>query len=61
MFVEQPVCHEPISVLINIYAPGLVLVEQSVGSNTNNAIYIRRRFVRVDILLVYRYEMPHCL
>ena len=37
VFVEQSVCHEPISVLINIYAPGLVLVEHSVGSNINNA------------------------
>ena len=37
VFVEQSVCHEPISVLINIYALGLVLVEHSVGSNTNNA------------------------
>ena len=34
VFVEQSVCCEPISVL---YAPGLVLVEHSVGSNTNNA------------------------
>ena len=37
VFVEQSVCHEPIAVLINIYASGLVLVEDSVGSNTNNA------------------------
>ena len=36
-FLEQSVCQEPISVLINIYAPGLVLFECSVGSNTNNA------------------------
>ena len=37
VFVDQSVCHEPISVLINIYAPGLVLVEHCVGSNTDNA------------------------
>ena len=37
VFVEQSVFHEPISVLINIYAPGLVLVEHSAGSNTNIA------------------------
>ena len=33
--VEHSVCHEPISVLINIfniYAPSLVLVKHSVGS-----------------------------
>ena len=28
--VEHCVCHEPISVLINIYAPSLMLVELSV-------------------------------
>ena len=38
MLVEHSVCHEPISVFINVYAPCLVLVEHSVGSNTNNAL-----------------------
>ena len=34
---DQSVCHEPISVLINVIKPSRVLVEHSVGSNTNKA------------------------
>ena len=37
VYIEHSVCHEPISVSINIYAPSPLLVEHSVGSYTNNA------------------------
>ena len=38
--VEHCVCHEPISVLINIYAPSLMLVEHSVYIYMYIYIYI---------------------